>query len=198
MMTEAVFTILVLKCGCCGLTFGYLLEKKRPLPPAYTVMLSTAYALSSYAVVMQHNLMWTDNLIVFPLVLLAVDELITRGKYKLFVISIAYALLSNFYIGYMTCLFTLVWFFLRYFMLDKAERNPLGERAHFIRTLLRAGLWAAVGVAIAAVIILPAYYSLTLGKLDFSTPDYTPKQLFSFADLLTKAFFGSYDTVRNT
>lgn len=198
LMTEAVYTILVLKCGCCGLSFGYLLEKRRPLRAPFILMLSTAYALSSYAVVMQHNLMWTDNLIAFPLVLLATDELIMHGRYKLFVVSIAYSLLSNFYIGYMTCLFVLIWFFIRYFMLGREERNPAGEKAHFIRTFLRACLCAVIAVAISAVIILPAYYSLTLGKFEFSKPDYSPRQLFEFADILTKAFFGSYDTVRST
>ena len=197
-ITEAMYLILVLKCGFCGLTFGYYLTKKHQLKPPYRVMLSVMYALSSYAVVMQHNVMWTDNLIAFPLLLLGIDALICHGKYRLYVLSLVYAMMSNFYIGYMACLFTLIWFFIRYFMFAPEERNPSGETKHFLRTLCRIAFWSLIALSISAIIILPVYYSLSFGKLEFSDPEYTAEQLFDFADLLTKAFFGSYDTVRPT
>ena len=197
-ITEAMYLILVLKCGFCGLSFGYYLTKKNLLNrrKPYRVMLSVMYALSSYAVVMQHNVMWTDNLIAFPLLLLGIDALICHGKYKLYVVSLVYAMMSNFYIGYMACLFVLIWFFIRYFMFPPEERNPDGEKKHFLRTLCRIAFWSLIALSISAIIILPVYYSLSFGKLEFSDPEYTAEQLFDFADLLTKAFFGSYDTVR--
>lgn len=195
-ITEAMYLILVLKCGFCGLTFGYYLTKKGLLRPPYRVMLSVMYAFSSYAVVMQHNVMWTDNLIAFPLLMLGIDALICHGKYRLYVVSLVYAMMSNFYIGYMACLFVLIWFFIRYFMFSPEERNPDGEKNYFFRTLCRIAFWSMIALAISAIIILPVYYSLSFGKLEFSDPDYTAEQLFDFADLLTKAFFGSYDTVR--
>lgn len=191
-ITEAMYLILVLKCGFCGLTFGYYLTKKGLLRPQYRVALSVMYALSSYAVVMQHNVMWTDNLIAFPLLMLGIDELIVHGKYKLYVISLVYAMMSNFYIGYMACIFVLIWFFIRYFMFAPDERQ------RFLPTFARIAFWSLIALAISAIIILPVYYSLSFGKLEFSDPDYSAEQLFDFADLLTKAFFGSYDTVRPT
>jgi len=195
-MTEVMYLMLVLKTGMCGLTFGYYLTKKRSLHPTYTVMFSMMYALSSYMVVLQHNVMWIDNVMLFPLILLGVDALICHGKYKLFVITLVYSVMSNFYIGYMTCLFVLVWFFLRYYMLSDEEKNPSGSRTHFIKSLARIALWSLVAILISAIIILPVYYSLSFGKLEFSDPKYEPAQLFDFLDILTKAFFGSYDTVR--
>ena len=195
-MTEVMYAMLVIKTGMCGLTFGYYLTKKRTLHPAYTVMFSMMYALSSYMVVLQHNVMWVDNVMLFPLILLGVDALICHGKYKLFVFSLVYSVMSNFYIGYMTCFFVLVWFFIRYYMLSREEKNPTGSRCHFIKSLIRIGFWSLVAILISAIIILPVYYSLSFGKLEFSDPNYEPKQLFEFLDLLTKAFFGSYDTVR--
>ncbi len=197
-ITEAMYLILLLKTGCAGLTFGYLLIRTRELRPCSTVMFSTMYALCSYAVVMQHNVMWMDNVLVFPLILLAVDELICRRKYKLYVITLVYSIMSNFYIGYMVCLFILVWFFVRYFMLTPEERGGKTESNHFYKSFFRIGGFSLLAVMISAVIILPVYYSLSFGKLEFTTPNFTPKQIFDFADLLTKGFFGSYDTVRPT
>ncbi len=198
MITEAMYLILVLKCGFCGLSFGYYLTKKDLTRPLYRVMLSTMYALSSFAVVMQHNVMWTDNLIIFPILMLAMDELICHGKFKLYVLSLVYSIMSNFYIGYMTCLFVLVWFFIRYFMFSPSERNTGNLKFHFLLTLARIALWSLVALAISAIILLPVYYSLSFGKFEFSDPSYTPEQLFDFADILTKTFFGSYDSVRPT
>ncbi len=196
-ITEAMYLILVLKTGFCGLTFGYYLTKTRPsLSGVYRVMFSVMYALCSYVVVMQNNVMWIDNVIAFPMILLAMDELIKHGKFKMYVIFLVYSIMSNFYIGYMMCLFVLVWFFVRYFMLTPSERNPMHENMHFVKTLGRIALWSILALMISAVIILPVYYSLTFGKLEFSDPKYTPKQMFEFADLVTKAFFGSYDNVR--
>lgn len=189
-ITEALYLILVLKTAFCGLTFGFYLKKKISLRPLYIIMLSAMYALSSFAVVMQHNLMWMDNVLIFPLLLYAIDELICSKKYKMYVICLVYSIMSNFYIGYMTCLFVFVWFFIRYFMLSKDERTS------FPTVLVRIGLSSIVSILISAVIILPVYYSLSFGKLEFSTPDFTPKQMFEFLDILTKAFFGSYDSVR--
>lgn len=195
-ITEAMYLILVLKTGFCGLTFGYYLTKTRRLAPVYRVMFSTMYALSAYVVVMQHNVMWLDNVIAFPLLLLAIDALIRHGRFRLYVLTLVWCVFSNFYIGYMTCLFVFFWFFVRYFMLAPEERNPRHERRHFPKTLLRIGVYSLLAILICAVILLPTYYSLSFGKLEFSEPDFTPEQLFDFADLVTKAFFGSYDTVR--
>lgn len=198
-ITEAMYFILVLKTGLCGLSFGYYLTKTRPsLSGVYRVMFSVMYALCSYVVVMQNNVMWIDNVIAFPVILYAVDELIKHGKFKLYVVFLVYSIMSNFYIGYMMCLFIFVWFFARYFMLTPGERSPHFEKRHFIKSLMRIALWSLLAVLISAIIILPIYYSLTFGKLEFSDPNYTPKQMFEFADLVTKAFFGSYDNVRPT
>ncbi|MBQ4097408.1 MAG: YfhO family protein, partial [Clostridia bacterium] len=196
-ITEAMHLILVLKTGCCGLAFGYYLTKTRPsLDGIYRVMFSLMYALSSWVVVMQNNVMWIDNVIAFPIILYAIDELIKHGKFKLYMVFLVYSVFSNFYIGYMMCIFIVFWFFARYFMLTPKERNPHCESLHFVKSLLRIILYSFVAVLICAIIILPVYYSLSFGKLEFTTPNYTAKQMFEFMDLVTKAFFGSYDTVR--
>lgn len=196
MITEAIYLILVMKTGFCGLTFGYFLNKTRKMHPTHTVMFASMYALSAYVIVMQHNLMWLDNIIAFPLILYAMDQLIIYGKYKMYIIALAYCLMSNFYIGYMTCFFVMIWFFVRYFMLTPTERNPRDVDYHFAKSLIRIVAASVIAIMISAIIVLPVYYSLSFGKLEFSEPDYTPKQIFDFIDILTKTFFGSYDTVR--
>ncbi len=196
-ITEAVMLILLLKCGCCGLTFGIFVDKtfSRRRPVA-TIIFSSMYALTSFAVVMQNNLMWTDNIILLPLILLGIDRLIKHGKVKLYTVTVALSLITNFYIGYMTCIFVAIYFFVRYFTASDEERNPTGTNKHFAKAFVRILIFSIIAVMIAAVMIWSAYYSLSFGKLEFSEPNYGASQLFDFADIFTKLYFGSYDTVR--
>ncbi len=197
MMLEALYLILILKCGLSGLTFCHYINKNRITEnKAAQVMFSCMYALSAYGVVMQHNTMWFDCVILLPLVALGIEQLIKERKYKMFTVSLAVCILSNFYIGYMVCIFTFVYFFFYYFSRSKREINPLGEKAHFIRSISRVGIFSAIAVAISACILLPALYSLTFGKNTFSDPNYFPSQKFDFLDLVSMLYPGSYDTVR--
>ncbi|MBR6916632.1 MAG: YfhO family protein [Clostridia bacterium] len=195
-ITEAIYTLLVLKCGLCGFTFGFFVHKTRPRAPVANVMFSTMWALCAYAVVMQHNLMWTDNIILLPIVMYGIRKIIREGKMSLYVVSLSFCILSNFYIGYMTCIFSAVYFFLCYASMKREERDPRGVRFHFPKCLLRFGLASLCAVCIGAVIIIPTYYSLTFGKTTFSDPSFAPKMNFDIANALTKLYFGSYDTVR--
>ncbi len=196
MITESLLTILLLKCGLSGMNMCVYLHKSRPTKPTSEVIFSVLYALTSYAVVMQHNTMWIDCLLFIPLIMLGVEELIKHGKYKLFTLTLAVAVFSNFYIGYMVCIAVAIYFFVYYLMCTPQERNPRGERAHFAKSLGRIALFSVIAVGLAAIIILPAYYSLTFGKTTFSEPNYAFKQKFDFLDLITKMLPGSYDTVR--
>ena len=96
----------------------------------------------------------------------------------------------------MVCIFTFIYFFFYYFSRSKSEINPIGERYHFVRSISRIGIFSVIAIAISACILLPALYSLSLGKNNFSDPSFTPAQKFDFLDLLTMMFPGSYDTVR--
>ncbi len=197
MMTEALLIMFLLKTGLCGLTFGIYIEATRKIRNrSATVIFSTLYALCAYAVVMQNNTMWIDNLIWLPMVLLGIENLIKHGKFKLYVISLVFCIMSNFYIGYMMCIFSLLYFFFYFYSLSEEERNPLGTKGFFVRRFVRFGAFSLLAVAICAAMVWGSYYSLTFGKTEFTNPSYAVKQRFDFLDLASKMYFGSYDTVR--
>ena len=196
MMTEALLLMFLLKTGACGLTFGIYIDATRKRSPAATVLFSSMYALCGYAVVMQHNTMWIDNLILLPIIMLGIENMIKYGRYKMFVFSLMFAIFSNFYIGYMMCIFVAAYFFYYYFASSPEERNPRGEKYHFAKCLGRISLFYAITLAICAALILCTYYSLTFGKTEFTNPNYAFTQKFDWVDMMTKLYFGSYDTVR--
>ena len=195
-LLEALLLMFALKSGLAGLNFGAFLHYSRRPPKTLTVALSVLYAVSSYVVVMQHNTMWIDGLMLLPLLMLGLERLIKYKKPILYTVTLAVTLLANYYIGYMICIFTALYFFYFMFAGRNEEINPRGERRFFLATLLRVGVYTLIGVAIAALLILPAYYSLTFGKTDFSTADFSFKAKFDIIDFIAKMFPGAYDTVR--
>ncbi len=196
-ITEGLLLILLLKTGSMGATMAYYLHQTRPTKKLNVLIFSTCYALSSYAIVMANNTMWIDNLILLPLIALGIERLITKRQFKLFVVSLSLAILTNFYIGYMTCLFVAIYFFYYYLAHDNhGENNFWQEENHFWKSLVRITTYSAIAVAIAMVIIYPAYTSLQFGKSTFSNTTYTFAQRFDFLDFFVKLFPGSYDTVR--
>ena len=167
-ITEAILTILLLKTGCCGLTFGIYLEATRKeRNRVAAVLFSTVYALCGYCVVMQHNTMWFDNVLLLPIIMLGIENMVKFGKFRLFVISLSLAVLSNFYIGYMTCIFVAVYFVYYYFSRTPEERNPRGEKLHALKSVGRITLYSVISIAICAALLLCTYYSLGLGKTTF-------------------------------
>ncbi len=194
-MLEALLVLFLLKTGGCGLTFGYYLHKtSEKLNKVSVICFSMLYALSAYCIVQQHNTMWIDCVMWLPLVALGIEELIKNKKYKMFTLFLALSIFSNFYIGYMVCIFVAAYFFYYYFACK--DNNPLKEKCHFIASLSRTVLYSALACGMAMIIILTAYYSLQFGKSDFSNPSFLPSVKLDFLDLLTKFFPGSYDTVR--
>lgn len=195
---DALLCIFLLKTGITGVTMGYYLHKISSKANKISIVtFSILYSLCSYAVVQQHNSMWIDALMWLPLLTLGIEQLIKNKKYKLFVIMLALTLMSNFYIGYMACIYTVAYFFYYYFAHNEnGKNNPTGEPNHFSRSFLRIAGSAAIGAGISMVIVISAYYSLQFGKNTFSNPNFDPNIRFDLLDFFTKFLPGSYDTVR--
>ncbi len=194
---EALLTIILIKTGLCGFTFGFYLHKHSRHPNKIMVVtFSVMYALCAFAVVHQNNMMWTDAIFWLPIVTYSIEQLIKHRKYKLFVISLALTLMSNYYIGYMVCIWCVIYFFYYLLANDSDITNPNGERLHRTRAFVRFGMFSLLAAAIAGFIILSAYYSLTFGKNEFSDPNWSLKAKFDILDFFTKFLPGSYDTVR--
>lgn len=196
-ITEALLLIILLKAGTMGATMSYYLNESYKTTPLNTIIFSTCYALSGYAVVMAHNTMWFDCLIFLPLVTLGIERIIKRGDFKLFVVSLSMCLLTSFYIGYMVCIYVAIYFFCYYLASSHRYGNNFWlEDNHFFKSFGRIILYSAIAIAISAIIILPSYTALQFGKSTFSEPDFAWTQRFDWLDLVVKLLPGSYDTVR--
>ena len=190
-ITEFLLAMTLLKVGSCGLTMGYYLYKSRPSKPVSMVIFSTCYALTSYAVVQANNTMWIDSLIYLPLIALGIEAIVKHGRFTLYTVSLALCFISNFYIGWMMAIFSTLFFFFSYL-----SRYSLKDFERFFYAFYKWLIFSVLGAAVAAVIILPTYYSLQFGKADFSNPSLAFEAKFDFINIFTQMLPNSYDTVR--
>ena len=93
-----------------------------------TVAFASAYALCGWFVTDFWNIMWADAVVLLPLIILGLRKMFIKGKWGLFVISLAIALISNYYSGYFICLFLIFFAPLYWIMRYKPtcdKSNPL-------------------------------------------------------------------------
>ena len=202
-MLEALTALFMLKGALCGLTFSIYMHKSTKKPNRMAIIIfSASYALCSYAIIQQHNTMWIDAVMWLPLITLGIENIIKYGKFKLYVVALSIAVFSNYYIGYMICIYCAAYFFVYYFAnAEKFRNNPMREKLHFFRSLGRIIAYSLLAIGIAAFIIFAAYYSLNFGKTTFSDPFASTSWKsfglkFDLIDFLYKLLPGSYDTVR--
>lgn len=121
---EYCFMLLILlKIGLCGLTmYTYLNYNYKS---KYTLVFSTAYALSYYIIANYFQMMWLDTYFLAPLLLLSIDKLIKDKKPLLYCIVLFTTILTSYYMGYMCCIFSVLYFIYKYLLQEKKDKKTI-------------------------------------------------------------------------
>jgi len=99
----------LLRFALLGSSMCFYLDKKGT-KPLYTVLFSTIFALMGYTGTYYYNFIWIDSIIMLPLIIHGLEKLINENKPKFYIISLGLTILINYYIGYMICIFALLYF----------------------------------------------------------------------------------------
>lgn len=163
---DVMMYLLTAKIGFCGMSFSLFLRYTFKRSDLSLVAFSTMFALSSYMLGYYWNVMWFDTIALFPLVMMGVVAICREGKWKLFTIALALSLISNYYIGYFTCLFTILAFAAGIICEGKNIKD-------FFYKLWIIARSAVIGIALGGFVLLPAYYGL---KLSYSANNTFPQE----------------------
>ena len=153
-LREATALLILIKVGFAGAFFACFLKGTFRRNDFSLCIFSVMYALCSYILGYYWNIIWLDTVALLPLVVLGLVYLVRDGKYRLYVIALGLSLFTNYYIGLFTCIFAVIAyvclcvFYLR-------PRDLPGRCAAMLFSSLGGG-------ALAAVLLLPAYYALQL------------------------------------
>ncbi len=188
----SLLIMILAKIGTASVTFCYYLQKSKKIPPTQALTFSLLYSMTAYMIIQTIDPMWLDGLVFLPLVALGVEYLIDDGRKINYIIPIAIMFVANFYIGYMVGIFTAFYFFYYLFFGTEQKRRRVKDMLY---TCCNFAICSIVAVMCAAFMILPVYNALSLGKLDFTDPDYSFKVQFEPLDIIAQLLIGQYDSV---
>lgn len=169
-LREFFMFFMCIKVGCAGLFMSMFLKHTFKKGGFAIVLFSVPYALSAFIMGYGWNIMWIDTVALLPLVALGAVSLVRDGKFKLYVISLAVAFFANFYIGFFVCIF-MVMLFIALVIIYKLNIKQI------IKRLWQMALFSVIGIAITAILILPAYLAL---KQTYSANNSTWPDLVNF------------------
>ncbi len=162
----------------------YAFSKYKTQNNQIKIFSSIAYSLMGYVVAYQMNIMWLDGVILLPIIAIGVIKIIKENKFNTYIISLALALITNFYIGFEIFLFICMYFI--YELILSEEKNKF-------KTILRFALYTAISIGIASIVIVTTYFVIKGGKgagLAIAKSDIL-KRNFKFIEFLPKFLIGS-------
>ena len=152
-----------------------------------TVVFSSSYALCGWFISFFWNIMWCDAVVLLPLIALGLRKLLLEHKYGLYLVSLAIAIVSNYYAGYFLCLFMVLFapaYYLCLFSCEKPKGDP-GRLCFktFIGAAVRFAFSSILAAGTSAALTVPTYLILKNCSATGDTlkPDYSlQNNLFDF------------------
>ena len=178
LMTFIIYTI---KIGLCGLFMNMFLNYKFGFKKS-NLMFSLTYAFMGYIVIYYFNLMWIDVLYMTPLVIIGINKLID-GNPIMYIITLALSIIFNFYIGYMLCIFCVIYFLYELLLVYKIK-----EFKKYKKIVLRFIISSIAAAGLAAFFLAPVAYNMSQVK---RTP--LPQEQMRF--YIENIFHDFFDTI---
>ena len=186
-MPDAVYLSTLLKFGLIGLSTFFSLSKLfKNIPAPLRLALSTSYALMSFTVSQLEIKTWLDVFILIPLILNGLHLLITKKKRILYFTSLSILFIQNYYFGYMTALFLVVWYFCQLSWDFKSRKYSFLD---FFLTSLLAGLTSFI-------MTLPTLFDLKTHGEKLTAITKIKTDASWYLDLFAKQFIGAFDTTK--
>lgn len=177
----------VLSLSLCGVTMFFMLNRLFGTKGS-NLIFSTSYALIGFNVVNNWQMQWLSGVIVLPLIFLGIWNIFHKKSPLLYIFSLAFAIFSNFFIGYELCLVSVLFFL--YFMilygktLDRRNKRRLTVR-FFASSILAGGLTSFVW--------LPTVLSLVDGRAkQISLDDFAFTERFPLFSTAARLFSGAH------
>lgn len=206
---EAVATLIAIKSVLSAMSMANYLKKSQKLNSPLICAFGILYAFSGYFIAYYWNVMWIDAMYILPFVVLGIERIIDKGKSGLYLISLVYCIFSNYYIGFMVCIFSCLYFVYYYvcrFDSLKARSDEL-ESEYFIDKMknlfiVNSAVKFAVASLCAGIILLfmlvPVLFVLGSSSATKGTFPTEFKFYFNIFDFLANHIASLEPTIRSS
>ncbi len=148
------FSLLMpVKLGLAGLFFAIFLKHIFGKEDASIALFGSFYALCAWALGFQWNIMWLDTFALLPLVALGTVRLLRDKKFVLYTLTLFQSIFSNYYIGFFTCIFVFLLFFVYEICRWQGWKRFFGD-------LCRIAFFSILAIGMTAILELPALAAL--------------------------------------
>ena len=120
-LLTGVGLLYILRVGLCGLTMAVYAGSRHGWGPR-VVLAGLAYGLTGFMTAYSINYLWQDCIALLPLIALGIARITEDRGHWLYTVCLAGALAMNFYMGYILCLFSVLFF------LFELITGPCGRR----------------------------------------------------------------------
>ncbi len=141
------------RMGFAGLFFSIFLKKVFHRNDISIALFGSFYATCAWSFGYMWNVMWLDTFALLPLVALGTVQLLNQRKFIIYTVSLFASVAINYYIGFFTCIFTLLVFICYEICRWKGFKK-------FITDLALMALFTVIAIGMTAFITLPAYAAL--------------------------------------
>jgi uncharacterized membrane protein YfhO len=178
--------IIGLKAVMSSVTMVYYLSKKFNNKELYLIPMGIIYAFQAYFAAYYWNLMWLDGMVFLPLITLGIENIIDNHKWKLYTASLFIMLIANYFIGYMICIYSVVYFiFYNLYKTNFSIKNWKIVTKECYRRCLLFALSSLLAGCLGAFLLLPMLSSMTSisatgGMLDIPKSQYYDFELIDF------------------
>ena len=160
---QGYFGLLVpIKLGFAGLFFAYFLKKTFGKDDLSLPLFGTFYGMCAWALGYQWNVMWLDTFALLPLVVLGTLSLLKDRKFVLYTVSLFLSIFANYYIGFFTCIFTLLVFICYQICSCRSIKR-------FFIDLSLMGVFTVLAIGMTAILELPALAALQTTQSSVNT-----------------------------
>ncbi|MBR0410237.1 MAG: YfhO family protein [Eubacterium sp.] len=175
-LNMAVSMLVTLKIALSGLTAGIYFYHRSRRPDLSVVAAACLYALNSYMVGYSWNVMWLDSIMIFPIIMMGIEILIEEEDGRLYCLALFYALYCNYYIAFMICIFSVIWYLL----------YPFRNYGQFFLRGCAFAFYSLLAGGLASVLLIPAYMGIkqTASGGEMMLPSH--EWLTGFGDLMTR------------
>ena len=167
------FSIIIgFKAVCAATSMSYYLKKTFKKDSMLISVFGILYAFSGYFCAYYWNIMWLDGIVFLPIIMLGINKIVEKEKPLLYIFSLALMLFTNYFIGYMICIFSVL-YFIGYFIV-KGEF----KWKEILKKGLIFGISSLLAAGVVAFALLPLYSALSSIS---ATTDAFPNMAFNFS-----------------
>lgn len=192
-ITDAIALIIILKCALSAASFTYYLKasdefkKHNPITAGFGLL----YAFSGYFIAYYWNVMWLDGMLLLPLIVLGIERIVNDKSPKLYVITLALLIISSYYMGFMACIFAVLYALTYYFGKYGFEKRLIRAGGNFI-------CFSILAAGISAVCLYPTLHALKACSATSGTFPSDASTYFNIFDFLANHMASLEPTIRSS